>query len=230
MRKELKRFERCAEVDKAIKEGVLKLAFVDVDLKNSELIFEKESFDDKAFNECFEVKSGEWTVEDGWAVGKNPDMCPGMIVSRDSFFGDVMLEITAKMVAPSTHDINMMINGEWDEEKNERGTAYVAGIEAFWHGNVGFEKSPEYKLTAATSLFKFDPEAEHNFKLGNAGGKIFVIVDDELCLEITDPDPIDRQSYGKIGFEAYSSWWKFKGLKVYRLKYEKINEYYNPEF
>lgn len=230
MRKTLKRFERLAEKDVNIPEGMLRLAFVDVDTKNSEVIFEADSFTEESFNKYFEVKSGNWTVEDGWAVGKNPDMCPGMIVSKDDFFGDVMVEITAKMVAPSTHDINVMINGEWDEEKDERGMAYVAGVEAFWHGNVGFEKSPEYKLTCATPMFKFDPEIEHNFKMGNAGGKIFVLIDDELCLEITDPDPLDTSKYGKIGFEAYSSWWKFKGLKVYNLKYEEIKEYYNPEF
>ena len=230
MRKTFKRFERLAEKGEEIKEGVLKLAFIDVDLKNSEIIFKKESFDEKSFDECFMIKSGEWYVEDGWAVGKNPKMCPGMIISKDDFFGDVMVEITAKMVTPSTHDINVMINGEWDEEKDERGLAYVAGIEAFWHGNVGFEKSPEYKLTAATPLFTFDPEKEHNFKMGNAGGKVFVLVDDKLCLEISDPSPLDSSKYGKIGFEAYSSWWKFKNLKVYKLKYEKIEEYYNPEF
>ena len=125
---------------------------------------------------------------------------------------------------------NVMINGEWDEEKDERGMAYVAGVEAFWHGQVGFEKSPEYKLTAATPLFSFDPEKEHNIKMGSVDGKVFVLVDDELCLEIQDPDPLDVNKYGKIGFEAYSSWWKFQGLKVYKLKYEKIEEYYNPEF
>ena len=55
-------------------------------------------------------------------------------------------------------------------------------------------------------------------------------MDDKLCLEITDPDPLDSDKYGKIGFEAYSSWWRFKNLKVYKLRYEKIEEYYNPEF
>lgn len=190
----------------------------------------KQEFDQESFDRIFTVKSGSWTVEEGWAVGKNPDMCPGMIVSREDFFGNVMVEITAKMVAPSTHDINVMINGEWDEEKGCRGKAYVAGVEAFWHGNVGFEKSPEYKLTAATPLFDFDPEKEHNFKMGNIDGKVFVLVDDKLCLEVSDPDPLDAEKYGKIGFEAYSSWWKFKNLKVYELKYEKIEEYYNQEF
>jgi len=230
MRSSLKRFERNAEKSTSMEEGLLKLAFIDVDLNQSELLFEQNNFDETSLFEKFVVKSGEWTTEDGWVVGKNPDMCPGMIVSRKDFFGNVMVEITAKMVAPSTHDINVMINGEWDEEKDRRGNAYVAGLEAFWHGNVGFEKSPEYKLTAATPLFSFEPEKEHNFKMGNIDGKVFVLVDDELCLEITDPDPLDVEKYGKIGFEAYSSWWKFKDLKVYKLKYEKIKEYYNREF
>ena len=230
MRNQLKPFERGAEKDRKIADGMLKLAFFDVDLKNSQLLHQVSAFDDAAFQENFLVKSGTWYTENGWVVGKNPQMNPGMIISRKDFFGNVMVEITAKMVAPATHDINVMINGEWDEERDCRGNAYVAGVEAFWHGNVGFEKSPEYKLTAATPLFDFDPAVEHTFKMGNVDGKIFVLVDDMLCLEIADPDPLDAEKYGKIGFEAYSSWWKFRDLKVYKLKYEKIQEYYNPEF
>ena len=153
-----------------------------------------------------------------------------MIVSKGDFFGNIMVEITAKTVSPCTHDINVMIHGEWDQRENYRKEAYVAGLEAFWHGNVGFEKSPEYKLTAATQLFEFDPEKEHRFQMGNINGKIFVIVDGQLCLEITDPEPLDIDRYGKIGFEAYSSWWKFKDLKVRRLKYREVTEYYNAEF
>ena len=230
MRTTLKPFERNAEKSRKIEDGILKLVSHDVDLKNSPVLLEQEYFDEESFARIFDVKTGEWTLEDGWAVGKNPKMNPSMIVSKDDFFGDVMVEITVKMVPPSTHDINMMIHGEWDEVKNFRANAYVAGVEAFWHGNIGFEKSPDYKLTAATSLFQFDPEKEHNFKLGNVGNKIFVVVDGELCLEITDPDPLDIWKYGKIGFEAFSSWWKFKDLKVYQLKYDKFYEYYNPEF
>lgn len=230
MRRTLKAFERLAEKNAHIPEGMVKLAFYDVDIKNSALLHKVEQFDDAVFAENFQIKSGTWYTEDGWVVGKNPQMMPGMIVSRQDYFGNVMVEITAQMVNPATHDINVMINGQWDEAKNERGNAYVAGLEAFWHGNVGFEKSPEYTLTAATPLYNFDPSVAHNFKMGNVEGKIFVLVDDTLCLEVSDPDPLDTSKYGKIGFEAYSSWWKFRDLKVYQLKYEKIREYYNPEF
>jgi len=226
----MKRFERNAETGEQPNEGVLRLVGYDVDIASSEVLLSVDTFDDALLDKHFSVKTGSWHTEDGWVVGRNPNMCPGMIVSRGDFPGNVMLELTAKMVAPSTHDINIMINGEWDDETNIRGNAYVAGLEAFWHGNVGFEKSPEYKLTAATQLLDFDPEKAHNFKMGNIDGKIFVLVDDRLCLEITDPDPLDTGKYGKIGFEAFSSWWKFKNLKVYRIKYERIQEYYNPEF
>ena len=230
MRKKLKRFERGAEINREIEDGIITLVGYDVDIKNSQVLMEINEFDDELFHQNFDVKTGEWSVENGWVVGKNPDMCPGMIVSKEEFCGNNMLTLTAKMVAPSTHDINIMINGEWDDETNVRQNAYVAGLEAFWHGNIGFEKSPEYKLTAATALFDFDPEREYRITLGNISGKIFVLVDNNLCLEITDPDPLDEAKYGKIGMEAYSSCWKFKNVKVQKIKYTEKKEYYNSEF
>ena len=224
----MKRFERGAE--KGIKQDVLRLVGFDVDIKNSEVLLSIDEFDDDTLNKHFDIKSGTWHTENGWAVGKNPEMCPGMIVSKEDFTGNVMLTVTAATVEPSTHDINIMINGEWDEAKDIRGNAYVAGLEAFWHGNIGFEKSPEYKLTAATQLFDYVPGKEYELTLGNIGGKIFVLVDGRLCLEITDPDPLDENKYGKIGMEAYSSCWRFKNLRVRKIKYEEVKEYYNPEF
>lgn len=230
MRTERKKFEYMADKCRKIGEGQLLLAGINVFLNESELLYEQSEFTDEQFKKDFEIKCGEWYTENGWIVGKNPECCPGMIVSKADFFGNNMLEVTVKMVAPSTHDINIMINGSWDEKKDIRDIAYVTGIEAFWHGNVGFEKSPEYKLTAATQLLEFNPEKEYKMQFGNIDGKIFVLVDGRLCLEITDPNPIDVTKYGKIGFEAYSSWWKLKNVKVYKLKYEKITERYTPEF
>lgn len=230
MRNTLKKYERGADVKREIECGTLHLAGYDVFLNNSEVIYERAEYDKETFEKDFEIKSGEWYTEEGWVVGKNPECCPGMIISRKDFWGNNMLELTCKMVAPSTHDINIMINGSWDLEKDVRDIAYVTGIEAFWHGNVGFEKSPEYKLTAATALFNFEAEQEHKMQFGNIDGKIFVIVDGKLALEITDPDPIDVSKYGKIGFEAYSSWWKFKDVKVKKLSYEKVTEVYVREF
>lgn len=60
---------------------------------------------------------------------------------------------------------------------NVEGTGKLAFIDVdLKHSQLLFEKSPEYKLTAATPLFDFDPEKEHNFKMGNIDGKVFVLV------------------------------------------------------
>ena len=228
--REIKRYERGFENGEKQTENTLRLVGYNVYFDKSEILLDVSEFSEENFNELFDVKTGSWCVKDGWVSGENPDMCPGMIVSKDDYFGYVMVEIRARMVAPSTHDINLMINGEWIDEKGGRGYSYVAGAEAFWHGNIGFEKTPEYKLTAATNLFDFDPEKEHIIRFGNVRGKVFFMVDGELCLEVTDPDPIDVSKYGKIGFEAFSSKWEFKDLKVYKLNWEWTGEYYVKEF
>ncbi len=230
MRTQRKRFEYRADVQKNIDEGHLLLAGTDVFLNESETIYSQDEYTDEQMLKDFEIKGGTWYTKDGWVVGKNPDCCPGMIISKKDFFGNNMLEVTVRTVAPSTHDINIMINGSWNMQKDERDIAYVTGIEAFWHGNVGFEKSPEYKLTAATQMLDFVPGKEYKMQFGNIDGKIFVLVDGKLALEITDPDPIDVTKYGKIGFEAYSSWWEFKNVRVKKLKYNKITEKYVREF
>ena len=230
MRKSIKRFERGADVCRDIPDGTLVLCGSEVYVNDSEVLYEVDEFTQEIFERDFDIKSGEWKVEDGWIIGKNPEMCPGMIVSKADYFGSVMLECTVKMIPPSTHDINIMINGSWDEVNDKRDLAYVTGMEAFWHGNIGFEKSPEYKLVAATQLFDFDPDIEHTMLFGNMDGRIFVINDGKLCLEVFDPDPIDTSKYGKIGFEAFSSWFKVKNIKVRKINYKKIPNKYIREF
>lgn len=227
MARKIKPYERDGKILTEEPKGVVMLAGTNLLLDESEVLYEKSEFTEKDLHDAFDIKSGEWYVEDGWVVGKNPQMNPGMIVSKDDYFGDVMLELRAKMVAPSTHDINVMINGEFTDK---RGNAYVTGLEAFWHGCIGFEKSPEYKLVVGTGMLDFDPNEEYLLQFGNAGGVLFTLVNGRLGLMVQDPDPIDTSKYGKIGFEAFSSWWKFKDVKVKKLKYERLGENYNPEF
>jgi len=227
MARKIKPYERDGKILTEEPKGVVMLAGTNIYLDESEVLYQKADFTEADLHEAFDIKSGEWYVEDGWVVGKNPQMNPGMIVSKDDYFGDVLLELKAKMVAPSTHDINVMINGEFGEK---RGNAYVTGLEAFWHGCIGFEKSPEYKLVVGTGMLDFDPNEEYLLQFGNAGGVLFTLVNGRLGLMVQDPDPIDTSKYGKIGFEAFSSWWKFKDVKVKKLKYERVGENYNPEF
>lgn len=225
-----KKYERGHYTCREIPESDLILVGHDVHLDKSEILYECKEFTDEILKRDFDVKSGEWYVEDGWVVGKQPKVDSGILLSKADYFGDVMLELTCKLVDPSTHDINVMISGSWNDEKNTRDLSYIAGLEAFWHGNIGFEKSPEYRLVVSNDLLDFDPTAEYHLQFGNLNGFLFVRVNGRVALEVRDPDRIDTTKCGKIGFEAYSSWWKFKDVKVLRPNYDRVTESYAREF
>lgn len=178
----------------------------------------------------FTVKSGEWYYKDGWIIGRNPGEFPGMIVSKSHYYGNVMVDFRAKIVSPSTHDINVMWNGSWDESTNTRSVAYVAGVNGWWRDMVGIEKSPDYKLNVGNPLFKASPDREYHIQAGSVNGHCFVLIDGREIVEITDPDPIDQNKYGLIGFEAYASMIAIREVSVYRLEWEEKKMQYPHEF
>jgi hypothetical protein len=180
--------------------------------------------------EDYDIRGGDWRVEDGWLIGENRENNPGMVISRADFFGDVILEFRANTILPCTHDINAMWNGSWNYETNTRDVAYVCGLEGWWNGKVGFEKSPDYKLNAANPLFHFVPGQEYFVQMGSIEGHAFILIDGALVLEVTDPDPIDNTKYGRFGFEAYCARLRFRDICLRRAVWEPIEDHYNPEF
>jgi len=190
----------------------------------------EESVSSEMFNRDWDVKSGEWSYNGEWIYGKNPENFPGMIISKQDFLGDVMVDFVAKTVVPSTHDIDVMWSGSWNDTKNERGVAYIAGVEGWYTGKIGFEKSPEYKLNVCTPLFDFVPGEEYHIQVGSVNGHCFVRINDKLVLEITDPEPIDTKLHGKIGFEAFASSIAIKDIKVFSINYVAVDSYYDKEF
>ena len=208
---------------------MLKIMKKEIDLEKSEILY-SESMSKESFEKYWDIKSGEWCYEDGWFAGKTSENKPGMIVSKNNFFGNVMVDFIGKTVLPSTHDINVMWNGSWDEAKDERDIAYVAGVAGWWENKVGIERSPDYKLNVGTPLFHFEPGKEYHIQAGSIEGHIFVFIDGKLILECTDPDPIDNKKYGKVGFEAYCSSIKIKDIVIRELAWKERKLSYNREF
>lgn len=200
-----------------------------VDLDRLEVLYEMP-FEQAALERDFDVRGGCWTLQDGTLIGANRENNPGMIISRQDFFGPVMLDFEARTILPCTHDINCMWSGSWDYETNTRALAYVAGLEGWWDGKVGFEKSPEYRLNCGTQMLNFEPGRYYHIQCGSIGGHIFVMVDGVLALEVTDPDPIDQDQFGKVGFEAYCSQIQILKFSVKRLSYTETSPKYIPEF
>lgn len=200
-----------------------------IDVDAMEILYERP-FTKETFEEDFEIKDGNWYVENGWLIGESRKNFASMAVMKKDFFGPVCLDFYAKVLSPCTHDINCMWSGSWNEETNTRHIAYVAGIGGWWDGKIGFEKSPDYLLNCGTKMFNFYPSHEYHMQCGSIGGHVFVIVDGQLAIEATDPDPIDQSIFGKVGFEAYCTRVAYRDLKIKRASYEKINCEYTPEF
>ena len=184
----------------------------------------------KSLQDEWTIHQSEWCVTNGWLQGKNRGNWPGMAIMKKNFPGNVIVTFDASTVFPSTHDINVMWNGEWLKSENRRGVAYVAGLQGWWNGKVGIEKSPDYKFMTGTPLFKFEPGTIYHIKAGSIDGHCFIFADDNLLLETMDPDPIDNQEHTKIGFEAYSSTIRIKNIAIRQVHWEPVDLTYDPEF
>ena len=178
-----------------------------------ERLYDCERLTDEVIKRDFEIHGGVWRTEDGWVIGENRECSAAMIMTRGEYVGDVLVEFDAATVAPATHDINVTWHGSWDYDKNARGMGYVMGVEGFWEGFIGFERSPDYSLLAMTDLFDFTPGEVYHVTVGNIGNTLFMAINDRLALSVTDPAPIDVDKHGKVGFEAFCTKVKYCNLK-----------------
>lgn len=195
-----------------------------------EALLEIKDFTEEVLRDNFEEKGGKWYIEDGWLVGENRNCTADMIVTKDKFLGDILVEFDAATVLPSTRDINVTIHGSWDEEKNARGVGYVFGLEGFWEGYVGFERSPDYNFLVLTDLLNFTPGETYHITVGNMANTFFLFVDGRLAFQITDPNPYDVNEHGFVGFEAFCTRVKYKNLSIKRLVVEDDWKTYQPQF
>ena len=195
-----------------------------------EVLFECRDFTDYAVKESFDIKGGKWYVEDGWLVGEKRECTAAMIITKEKFLGDILVEFDASTVLPSTRDINVTIHGSWDEEKDARGVGYVFGLEGFWEGYVGFERSPDYNFLVLTDLLDFKPGETYHLSVGNMANTFFLFVDGRLAFQITDPNPYDVNEHGFVGFEAFCTRVRYKNLSIKRLSAIDDWKTYQPEF
>lgn len=208
---------------------MLRIMKKEIDLDRSRILHDAP-ISRENFSRHWRVYGGQWRVEDEWLIGRNPDNSPGMLFLQGDYPGDVLVDFEARTVLPCSHDIDFMWNGSWDEARNERGVAYVGGLQGWWEGKVGIEKSPEYKLTAATPLFDFQPGRIYRIQGGSIEGHCFVFIDGRLALEVTDPDPIDSQRFTKVGFEAYCSHIQIRKVQVRSIAWRRTDMSYTREF
>lgn len=213
---------------KTASRDVLQLMKKAIDLTASPVLYDQPISEENLQKEWTQHHS-QWFVKDGWLEGINKGNWPGMVILKKDFPGNVLVEFEAQTVLPSTHDINVMWNGEWIDSTDQRGIAYVAGLQGWWTGKVGIEKSPEYKFMVGTPLFPFVPGKIYTIQAGSIDGHCFIFADGKLLLEAMDPDPIDNSRFTKVGFEAYASHIRIRNVKIRQIVWRPVEMRYDEE-
>ena len=200
-----------------------------IDLDQSVMVYDN-AFTKESLCEDWIIKSGHWSVKDGFLLGECDSGCGGMVFSRKEYPHDIVMEFTASIVSPSTHDLDFMWHSSWDDETKLRNAGYVVGINGWWEQKVGFEKAPENVWYGSTTLFKAEPEKEYRVQAGTIQGLCFLFIDNRLVLEMRDPDPIDYSKHPFVGFETYQSKIRVKDLRILKPFVLKRELKYMDEF
>ena len=207
----------------------LQLTEKEIDVGRSSVLF-SDNITCENIDLFFETHNSQWSVEDGWLTGLNPDESAGMAVMKQDFPGNIMLEFEGRTKLPSTHDINFMWNGEWSDELNICRNAYIGSI-CGWHNQLaGIEKSPDYKFRVTVPNNNFEPGRTYKVRAGSIDGTCFLLIDSMLVLEANDPEPLNNKIYTKIGFTAWSSHIQIRNILIRRINWKPVEKIYIPEF
>jgi hypothetical protein len=208
---------------------MLTLVDKEIDLNKSSILFSTTVTPDN-FTEHFITHNSQWSVEGEWITGLNPVESAGMAIMKHDFPGNILLDFEAGTIPPSTHDINFMWNGEWNDGLNSCGNAYVGSICGWYDRRVGIERSPGYKLIATTPNNNFEPGRIYRIQAGNIDGNCFIFIDGRLAIELNDPDPLDTKKYTKIAFTAWSSHIRIRNILIRQIEWRKLISNYTSEF
>ncbi len=198
---------------------MLRVKKIDIVLEKSELLYSAK-FTKEQLDNDFDISNGSWKVEGDYLVGYMKEDGGGLIYSKKSYLGDVLIDFYAKTLPPYDNDINFTFcsNG-WNNEINKPSDGYIGGLQGWWLGKTGIEKCPyECNVEALTGMHHFEPNKEYHIQSGRVGTRLFLFIDGVLAVELTDNNPIER--YGKVGLGVYASKVAFRDFKVYKPYYQ----------
>lgn len=176
------------------------------------------------------VKSGNWSVEDGYIIGDEPENKGGILFSKEFYEDNVMLTFKGKTVLPATRDLNAVFCARWDDKTDYLGTSYVCGLNGWYENKSGIERNEvgcESALYSTTKLYKYEPGKEVEMTFGAINGQCFMVVDGQLITELIDPNPIKG---GHIGFSAYCTKLAICDIKIQKIYWEEFIQRYEPEY
>lgn len=182
--------------------------------------------------DLFEIKAGEWKLENGYLVGKENGNKGGILYTKEVFDKPVMISFTASSVLPATRDVNAVFCANWDDEVNDLGDSYVCGVGGWYDNKAGLErniKGNKLAFRSITGAYKYTPGEEVRLSCGAINGHLFMTINDELVAEYIEYGD-DFLTSGHIGFSPFCTILKIKDIEVKEIYFEEIDDYYLPEF
>lgn len=183
------------------------------------------------WRDFFEQKAGEWSVQDGYLIGKENGNRGGILYTKEIFDKPVMISFTAASVLPATRDVNAVFCANWDDAINDLGDSYVCGVGGWYDNKAGLErnvKGNKLAFRSITGSYQYNAGKEIRLTCGAIDGHIFMVIDDELVAEYIEYENFLES--GHIGFSPFCTILKIKDIQVREIYYEVIKEHYNPEF
>ena len=178
--------------------------------------------------DLFDACCGEWSFDGEWIVGKERGNRSADLFTKEYFEDNVMMTCTIKTGLPATRDVNAVFCARWDEEKNDEGPGYLAGLNGWWEHKAGIEKYGSNDFMVSLSpTYQYEPGKEIKMTVGAVNGHCFMVVDGELISELLDPNPLIG---GHVGFAAYCTVLMIKDVEVRKIYWEKFEQSYEPEF
>ncbi len=167
-----------------------------------------------SFVEDWEVHNASWRYNDDALVGKNDTPEPGVILSKKSFPGNVLVDFYGQTVLPSTHNISVMWNTSWDGAAQRPTASYIAAVGGLDCKNAVIQRAPDYKLIATAPAPWFEDGRLYHIQAGSIDGHCFLFVNGELRLEVYDADPINSSDHSRVGFKVHQNTVKISRVVV----------------
>ncbi len=191
---------------------------------NCEVVFEYRG--EQNWQDYFDVKSGNWRYEDGALIGKELENKGGILYTKKEFPYDIMMTFKVSTVLPATRDLNAVWCSHWDNNTDYLGNSYVCGLNGWYDGLSGIERSGEYGFYTSTSLYRYIPGTTVEMTCGSINGHCFMLVNDELITELFDNHPLVG---GYAGFSPYCTELKIKDVVIRKINYLSRHQIYEPE-
>lgn len=209
--------------------GILHIKQKQIDLDKSEILY-RRPFDAQTLQEDFEVTGGYWETQDGWLIGETRRNGAGILYSRASYEGDILLDFVAEAVPPCSNDLNFAWKASgWNYEKDDADKGYIGGLGGWWLNRAGIEKYPGCVPFVSTGLCPLEGGRQYHVQTGSVGDHCFIYVDDALILEMIDPHPETLDGCGRFGLGTFASKIRFTDLTVYRPYVEATHFSYEDE-